>query len=146
MRWSFAAFASGTIARRSGRDWTPSQGGFAAAPESAQRLATFKSHTVLCCELIDWVVEHQIPGTFAFDSYFTNAPICNHIAGHARAYVGDLKFNRKVWFRGTELRAEEMAAQIPVGRPQEGDASGSARSGTSPRRSGCPTTLMPCGS
>jgi hypothetical protein len=90
-------------------------GGFAAAPEPAQRLATFKNHTVLCCELIDWVVAHQIPGTFAFDSYFTNAAICNHLAGHGRAYVGDLKFNRKVWFRGTEMRAEEMAAQIPVG-------------------------------
>lgn len=94
---------------------TAQPGGVAAAPEPAPRLATFKSHTVLCCELIDWVVEQQIAGTFAFDSYFTNAPICNHIAGHGRAYGGDLKFNRKVWFRGTELRAEEMAAQIPVG-------------------------------
>jgi DDE family transposase len=90
-------------------------GGFAAAPGEAQRLATFKSHTVLCCELVDWVVAQQIPGTFAFDSYFTNAPVCNHIAGHERAYVGDLKLNRKVWFRGTELRADERAAQIPVG-------------------------------
>lgn len=89
-------------------------GGVAAAPAKAQRLATFKTHTVLCCELVDQVVEQQIPGTFAFDSYFTNAPICNHIAGHGRAYVGDLKFNRKVWFRGLEMRAEEMAAQIPV--------------------------------
>jgi hypothetical protein len=90
-------------------------GGFAAAPEPAQRLATFQSHTVLCCELIAWVVAQQIPGTFAFASYFPNAAICNHIAGHGRAYVGDLKFNRKVWFRGTELRADERAAQIPVG-------------------------------
>jgi len=90
-------------------------GGVAAARAEDQRLATFKSHTVLCCELIDWVVAQQIPGTFAFDSYFTNAPICNHIAGHERAYVGDLKFNRKVWFRGTELSAAEMAAQIPAG-------------------------------
>jgi hypothetical protein len=90
-------------------------GGFAAAPEEDQRLATFKSHTVLCCELVDWVVEQQIPGTFAFDSYFTNAPVCNHIAGHERAYVGDLKFNRKVWFGGVELSAAELAAQIPPG-------------------------------
>jgi hypothetical protein len=90
-------------------------GGVAAASEEAQRLATFKSHTVLGCELVEWVVERQIPGTFAFDSYFTNAPVCNHIAQQERAYVGDWKFNRKVWFRGTELRAEEMAAQIPPG-------------------------------
>ena len=29
--------------------------------------------------------------------------------------MGDLQFNRKVWFRGTELRAEEVAAQLAVG-------------------------------
>ena len=90
-------------------------GGVAAATEEDQRLATFKTHPVLCCELVDRVVEQQIPGTVAFDSYFTTAPICNPIAQHERADVGDLKFNRKVWFRGMELRAEERAAQIPVG-------------------------------
>jgi len=90
-------------------------GGVAAATEDEQRLATFKSHTVLCCELVDWVVAEQIPGTFAFDSYFTNAPVCHHIAQQERGYVGDLKFNRKVWFGGVELSAAEMAAQIPPG-------------------------------
>ncbi len=88
-------------------------GGFAAATAEAQRLATFKSPTVLCGELIDWVVEQQIPGSFAFESYFTNAPGGNHIAQHERAYVGDVQFNRKGWFRGVELRATAMAAQIP---------------------------------
>src|SRR5438876_3955539 len=39
----------------------------------------FKDHTALCKELIDWVCEQHIPGTFAFDSYFTNAPILNYI-------------------------------------------------------------------
>ena len=90
------------------------QGGFEVASAKEQRLATFKNHTVLCGELIDWVVEQGIPGTFAFDSYFTNAPICNRIEGHERAYVGDLKFNRKVWFRGTEMRVDAMAAEIPA--------------------------------
>jgi hypothetical protein len=88
-------------------------GALAAATEKEQRLATFKSHTVLCCELVDWVVAEKIPGTFSFDSYFTNAPVCNWIARHERGYVGDLKFNRKVWFRGIEMRADEMAAEIP---------------------------------
>ena len=31
----------------------------------------FRNHTVLCCELIDWVCERQIPGDFTMDSYFT---------------------------------------------------------------------------
>src|SRR3954447_22769455 len=38
----------------------------------------FQDHTTLCKELIDWVRARDIPGTFAFDSYFTNAPILNH--------------------------------------------------------------------
>lgn len=89
-------------------------GGFDEASPKEQRLATFKNHTTLCGELIDWVVEQQIPGAFAFDSYFTNAPICNRIDAHSRAYVGDLKFNRKVEFRGIEMRIDAMAAQIPL--------------------------------
>jgi hypothetical protein len=88
-------------------------GGLAAAPEAARRLATLQSPTVLCCEVVDWVVEPQIPGLFAFDRSCPNAPLCHHMAGHGRAYGGDLKCNRKVWLRGTELRAEELAAQIP---------------------------------
>lgn len=89
-------------------------GGFEAASKKEQRLATFKNHTALCGELIDEVVEQQIPGIFAFDSYFTNAPICNRIATHERAYVGDLKFNRKVRFQGVEMRVDAMAAEIPL--------------------------------
>jgi len=89
------------------------QGGLGSASAEELRLATFKNHTVLCRELVDWVVTRKIPGTFTFDIYFTNAPVLNHIHGHDRAYVGDLKFNRKVWFRGIELKAEEMAAEIP---------------------------------
>jgi hypothetical protein len=87
-------------------------GGYPAATAEEQRLATFKTHTDLCCELVDWVVAEQIPGTFTFDSYFTNAPVLNHVHAQQRAYVGDLKFNRKVWFRGVEMRASEVAEQI----------------------------------
>jgi DDE superfamily endonuclease len=87
-------------------------GGAPAATAEEQRLATFKTHTDLCCELVDWVVAEQIPGTFTFDSYFTNAPVLNHVQAQQRAYVGDLKFNRKVWFRGVEMRASELAEQI----------------------------------
>src|SRR5262249_3984787 len=39
----------------------------------------FQDHTTLCQELIDGVCAQHIPGTFAFDSYFTNAPILNYI-------------------------------------------------------------------
>jgi hypothetical protein len=34
--------------------------------------------------------------------------------------VGDLKFNRQGWLRGTELRAEEVAVQIPGGDRKQG--------------------------
>jgi hypothetical protein len=90
----------------------------------------FKDHTVLCQELIDWVCAQDIPGTFAFDSYFTNAPILNYIHGkqlansQPRGYVGSLKFNRKLEYRGRVLKASELAASIApeVRKPlQEGD-------------------------
>jgi hypothetical protein len=78
----------------------------------------FVNHTKLCLELIDWVCARQIPGAFAFDSYFTNAEILNHIDGQklpdgqARAYVGDLKFNRKLVYKGQTLKASELATSI----------------------------------
>lgn len=78
----------------------------------------FLDHTKLCCQLVDWVCEHEIPGDFTFDSYFTNAEILNHIHskrdrfGRPRGYVGDLKFNRKVQWKGEVIRVDELAAQI----------------------------------
>jgi hypothetical protein len=87
-------------------------GGLAGATPEQLRLTQFKDHTQLFQELVDWVVTHDIPGDFTFDSYFTSAANLNHIQQHERAYVGDLKFNRKVWFQGKELHASDVAAQI----------------------------------
>jgi DDE superfamily endonuclease len=84
----------------------------------AARRAPFKDHTTLCQELVDWVCDQGIPGTFAFDSYFTNAPILNHIHGkqlsdgQPRGYVGSLKFNRKLEYRGRVVKAAALAAEI----------------------------------
>jgi hypothetical protein len=84
----------------------------------ASRGLVFKDHTTLCQELIDWVCVRNIPGTFAFDSYFTNAPILNHIHGkpcgdgQPRGYVGSLKFNRKLEYRGGQVKAAELARGI----------------------------------
>ena len=78
----------------------------------------FRNHTVLCCELIDWVCERDIPGDFSMDCYFTNAEILNHIHGKTdrfrrpRGYVGDLKTNRKREWKGRILKASELAASI----------------------------------
>jgi hypothetical protein len=78
----------------------------------------FFDHTKLCCQLVDWVCQREIPGDFTFDSYFTNAEILNHIHGkrdrfdRPRGYVGDLKFNRKVEWKGGVIRIDEVAAQI----------------------------------
>lgn len=78
----------------------------------------FKSHTELFQDLVDWAVGKKIPGTFAMDSYFTNAPILNHIHekktedGQPRGYVGSLKFNRKLQHKGRILKASELASEI----------------------------------
>lgn len=84
-----------------------------AGEEQALQETAFKDHTVLFQELVDWVVARDIPGDFTFDCYFTNAAILNHIQSTGRGYVGDLKFNRKVWFHGQELKATDLAAEIP---------------------------------
>jgi hypothetical protein len=82
------------------------------------REVPFKDHTQLFQELVDWVEQQQIPGTFAMDSYFTNAPALNYLHGKAlgdgrpRGYVGSLKFNRKVAYRGRTLKASQLAAEI----------------------------------
>jgi hypothetical protein len=91
---------------------------FQKADLCASQKIPFKDHTVLCQELIDWVCQQHIPGTFAFDSYFTNAPILNHIHGlqtadgQPRGYVGSLKFNRKLDYKGRQLKAAELAQSI----------------------------------
>jgi len=90
----------------------------------------FKDHTVLTCQLIDWVDAQGIPGTFTFDTYFTNAKILNHIHGKAlgngqpRGYVGSLKFNRKLEYKGRIVKATALAAEIAPERRKllrEGD-------------------------
>ena len=81
----------------------------------------FKHHTNLFEELVDWAVEREIPGDFAFDGYFTSAESLNPIQGHTRGYVGDLKSHRKVWFKGAEMKAAEWAAGIAPGDRQRVD-------------------------
>ena len=72
----------------------------------------FVDHNELFRQRVDWVIEQQIPGDFTFDCWFTHAANLNHIHGHQRGYVGDLKFNRKVVFQGQTLKAEDVAARI----------------------------------
>ena len=73
----------------------------------------FKDHTELCIELIDDALKRSIPGDFPFDSYFTSAEVLNHIQSTQRAYVGDLKLNRKVVYAGREQKLQDVARQIP---------------------------------
>jgi uncharacterized protein YndB with AHSA1/START domain len=73
----------------------------------------FKDHTELCIELIDDALRRGIPGDFTFDSYFTSAKVLNHIQRQQRAYVGDLKLNRKVVYAGREQKLQDVARQIP---------------------------------
>ena len=85
----------------------------------------FQDHGVLFRQLVDWVCQREIPGDFTFDSYFSSAANLNHIHqqknqhGESRAYVGDLKTNRKLEVRGKSIRADEFAASIPREKRQE---------------------------
>lgn len=85
----------------------------------------FQDHGVLFRQLVDWVCERNIPGDFTFDCYFSSAENLNHLHakrdqyGRPRAYVGDLKLNRKVQYRGREWSLRELAASIPPEQRQE---------------------------
>jgi hypothetical protein len=78
----------------------------------------FRDHGILLRELIDWTCDHNIPGIFTWDSYFSSAANVNYAHakrdrfGQPRGYVGDLKMNRKIWYRGKEIKAEELASTI----------------------------------
>ena len=82
--------------------------------------ASFKSHTKLFKELVDWVVAQDIPGDFAFDSYFSSAESLNHIQDRQRGYVGALKSNRKVEFKGRVDDGDGDGGGDPVRGPQTG--------------------------
>ena len=79
----------------------------------------FKKMTTLTIELIDWCQVNGVLGCFTFDSFYTVVEIQNHINslknadGTERGYVGDLKFNRKLTFKGVEQSAVEFAKTIP---------------------------------
>jgi hypothetical protein len=79
---------------------------------------TFENHDTLFQQLIDWVCQRNIPGDVTFDSYFSSAANLNFLhehknsQGESRAYVGDLKSNRKLEVRGNTIRVDELAASI----------------------------------
>jgi DDE superfamily endonuclease len=80
--------------------------------EQCDDLHPFKNHTDLAKELVDWVVAEDIPGDFTFDSYFTNAPIMNHIHANGRGYIGDLKANRVIVVSGKQSSVTEWVKTL----------------------------------
>jgi len=85
----------------------------------------FRDHNVLFRQLVDWAVENEVLGDFTFDSWFTHKDNLNHIHALGRNYVGDLKFNRKLFVAGREIKAEAFAAQIAPADRKEVHVSGS---------------------
>ena len=80
--------------------------------EEWSNAAPFKNPTDLVEESVDWMVEREISGDFAFDCYFTSAGSLNHIQGPKRDYVGNLKSHRKVRFKGGKMKAAAWAAGV----------------------------------
>lgn len=77
-----------------------------------ERGLCFQDHHVLFRALVDWVVEEAIPGEFTFDNWFTCADNLNHLHENGRRYVGDLKANRKIVWKGQTLKVSDLAARI----------------------------------
>ena len=81
--------------------------------KDACKKGEFTDHTELCIELINDAIARGIPGDFTFDSSFTSAKVLNHIQSTTRAYVGDLKLNRKLVYDGREQSLQAVARHIP---------------------------------
>jgi hypothetical protein len=85
----------------------------------------FRNPTALGGEVSDRVGERDLPGDFARDGSFTSAEVLNPIHGQAerfgrpRGYVGDLKTNGKLAWKGQVITARVRAASIPAGDRQE---------------------------
>ena len=73
----------------------------------------FTDQTELGIELINDAMTRGIPGDFPCDSSCTSAKVLNHSASRQRAYVGDLKLNRKVVSEGREQSLQAVARQMP---------------------------------
>lgn len=70
-------------------------------------------HTELCIALVNDASARGIPGAFTFDSYCTSAKVLNHLESIKRAYVGELKLNRKLVYEGREQALQQVARQMP---------------------------------
>jgi hypothetical protein len=87
---------------------------FAKQEQCQAKGVEFRDHNQLFRDLVDWAIQHKIPGTFVFDSWFSGADNLEYIQARQCNYVGDLKFNRKLFFKGKLMKAEELAASIPA--------------------------------
>jgi hypothetical protein len=85
---------------------------FVKREQCEQQGIEFRDHNVLFRQLVDWVIANGIAGDFTFDSWFTHKENLNYLHGRERAYVGDLKLNRKLLVNGRDIKAEDFAAQI----------------------------------
>lgn len=85
---------------------------FVKRQQCQEQARPFQNHEQLLRELADGCIQEQIPGTFTFDSWFSCPENLEHLHHRHRAYVGELKGNRHLLYRGQELRAIDLAHRI----------------------------------
>jgi hypothetical protein len=75
----------------------------------------FKKLPCLAMELIQQCHDQNISGTFTFDSFYSTVEILNfidsrkNVDGTNRRYVGDVKFNRTINFKGRKKTSREVS-------------------------------------
>lgn len=70
-----------SFVRASGRHYPLEFRRFGKRQQCEATAEEFVDQTKLRCRWVDWVSKRGIPGDLAFDSFFTNAEIVNHIHG-----------------------------------------------------------------
>jgi hypothetical protein len=95
------------------RERTLPSNGDASGKKTRVRRGEFTDHTEWCIELINDAIARGMPGDCTFDSSFTSAKVLNHMQSTQRAYVGNLKLNRKLVYDGQEQSRQAVARQMP---------------------------------
>lgn len=73
----------------------------------------FKNKLDLACELIDWAAEKGYRYPIIMDSWYTVRQVCEHIANKNLIYVGTVKPESTVYFRGKWVTVQQWYEQLP---------------------------------
>jgi hypothetical protein len=76
----------------------------------------FRTKIVLACELVDDAIEKGCPAhTFVFDRWYLCKTLTDHIKSHGRNWIGAVKSNRVIHYKGKQMSIGNFARSLEEG-------------------------------